>query len=568
MTWPSPGRLRRVRSRHVLLAVAAGLALADASIVTLALPQLLRELDTTVEGVASILGVYTVVLAAALLPVERIQRRVGAPHTGAVGLAVFGLASLVAGASGSLGLLLAARGVQAVGGAAALVAAFALLEPSGAAGARGRRLWLGAAVLAAAVGPALGGALTEVFSWRAIFYAQAPVAALAALAAWAEPRRDTRPLEERGAAGAAAAPAGPSRITAGPAISLALVSAALTAVLFLLVLLLVAGWDVSPLRAAVTVTVIPLGAVAGSRIGGDARTRAAAGCALVGAGVLALAFLPDAHLPWTIVPQAAAGLGMGLALPALGGDLLPERDPRDAARLLVLRHVGIALALVLLAPIVSHDLASSTDHARERGVAVVLDAKLAPTEKIKLAPKLLAGVADDQPRHGLREALDADRPSSGSDDSAAYADLARGTDDVLVLAVGEAFRTAFLVTGALALLAALAVLPRRRTQALIAAAACAVALPLAYVGLHAVAAPNGVTLRDPCRQRALPDTGGIEGFLQDRVLELLDTTACKAGSTREELVLALADDRDRARFEREHGVDPRSLSTLLRGVLG
>ncbi|HWH95269.1 MAG TPA: MFS transporter, partial [Baekduia sp.] len=120
-----------MRSRHVLLAIAAGLALADASIVTLALPQLLRELDTSVEGVASILGVYTVVLAAALLPIERCQRTVGAPRTGAIGLAIFSAASIVAGASSSLGLLLAARAVQAVGGAAALVAAFALLEPGG-----------------------------------------------------------------------------------------------------------------------------------------------------------------------------------------------------------------------------------------------------------------------------------------------------------------------------------------------------------------------------------------------------------------------------------------------------
>jgi MFS family permease len=548
-----------VRSRHVLLAVAAGLALADASIVTLALPQLLRELDTTVEGVAAILGVYTVVLALALLPAERLQRTVGAPRTGAAGLALFGLSSLIAGASGSLGLLLAARGVQAIGGAAALVAAFALLEPSGAAGPRGRRLWLGAAVLAAAVGPALGGLLTEVFSWRAIFYVQAPVAALAALAALAEPRRDTRPR---------AADAG-ARITPGPAIALALVSAALTAVLFLLVLLLVAGWDVSPLHAAITVTVIPLGALAGSRIAGDAHARAAAGCALVGAGVLALAFLPDAHLLWTVVPQAAAGLGMGLALPALGGDLLPERDPRDAARLLVLRHAGIALALVVLAPIVSHDLATSTDRARERGVAVVLDARLPPTDKLRLAPDLLAGVDDDEPRHGLRAALDAGRATIDAGDRAAYDDLARRTDDTLVLAVGEAFRTAFLVTGLLALLAALAVAPRRRPgQALAAAAVAALVVPLAYGELHAVAAPDPVTLQDPCRPRALPGTGGIEGFLQDRALELLDTSACKAGSTREELVLALADDHDRARFEDEHGVDPRSLSTLLRGLLG
>src|SRR4051794_9543529 len=152
-----------MRTRHVILAVAAGLALADASIVTLALPQLLQELGTTVEGVAAVLGVYTVVLAIALLPAERLQRRLGAPAVGAGGLALFALASAACGSMNDLTPLLVARGFQAVGGAAALVAAFALLEPSGAAGERGRRLWLGAAVLAAAVGPALGGALTQAF---------------------------------------------------------------------------------------------------------------------------------------------------------------------------------------------------------------------------------------------------------------------------------------------------------------------------------------------------------------------------------------------------------------------
>jgi hypothetical protein len=334
-----------------------------------------------------------------------------------------------------------------------------------------------------------------------------------------------------------------------------------------LVLLLVAGWDVAPLRAAATVTVIPLGALLGSRLGGDARIRATAGCALVGAGVLALAFLPDAHLLWTVVPQAAAGLGMGLALPALGGDLLPERDARDAAHLLVLRHVGIAFALVVLAPVVSHDLQASTDRAKERGVAVVLDAKLPPTEKLRLAPDLLAGVDDDQPRHGLRTALDAGRSTIDGDDVEAYDQLAARVDDTLVLAVGEAFRTAFLVTGALALLAALAVLPRRRSQALAAAAATALALPLAYAELHAVFAPDPVALRDPCQPRSLPHTGGLLGAGQDYVLGLLDTTACKAGSTREELVLALTDDGERKRFEQEHGVDPRSLGGILQTLL-
>jgi MFS family permease len=542
----------------VVLAVAAGLALADASVVTLALPELLHQLHTTVEGVAAVLGVYTVVLALALIPAERIQRRVGAPKVGTIGLVVFGGASLVAGVSGSLGLLLAARAVQAVGGAAALVAAFAMLEPSGAAGDRGRRLWLGAAVLAAAVGPALGGALTEAFSWRSIFYVQAPVAAVAAAVAWREPRRDTTPK-----------PHTTGGVTLGPAVALALVSAALTAVLFLLVLLLVAGWDVSPLAAAATVTVIPAGALIGSRIGGDARARAAGGCALVAAGVLALAFLPDAHVAWTFAPQAAAGLGMGLALPALGGELLPERDPQDAARLLVLRHAGIALALILLAPIVSHQLTNATERAKERGVAVVLDARLDPTDKLRLAPDLLAGVDEQQPRHGLRAALKQGRTTIDASEHAAYDRLGTRVDDTLVLAVGEAFRIAFLVTGALALLAAAAVLARAaRTTALAGVAATTVALPLAYAGLHHTVAPQAVKIANPCDQRSLPDTGGLEGFIQDRALELLDTTACKAGSSREELVLGLADESERKRFEEKYGKDPRSLSTILQGLLG
>jgi hypothetical protein len=260
---------------------------------------------------------------------------------------------------------------------------------------------------------------------------------------------------------------------------------------------------------------------------------------------------------------------MGLALPALGGDLLPERDARDAARLLVLRHVGIALALLVLAPIVSHDLDHSTSRARERGVAVVLDARLQPTDKLRLAPELLAGVENQQPRHGLRAALAQGRTQIPVGDRPAYDQLATRTDDTLVLAVGEAFRTAFLVTGVLALLAAIAVLGRDHIpRALAAAGICAVLLPAAYIGLHAAVAPKAVTIRDPCRQRALPNTGGIAGFIQNRALEVLDTTACRAGSSREELVLALADDADRRRFVREHHVDPRSLSTLLQALLG
>ena len=57
------------------------------------------------------------------------------------------------------------------------------------------------------------------------------------------------------------------------------------------------------------------------------------------------------------------------------------------------------------------------------------------------------------------------------------------------------------------------------------------------------------------------------GFLQEQALKLLDSTACKLGSSREELVLALADKAEAKRFEREHGVDPRTAAGLLSALL-
>ncbi|HEY7266609.1 MAG TPA: MFS transporter, partial [Solirubrobacterales bacterium] len=158
--------------RRTFLAIAAGIALADASIVTLGLPSILVDLDATVEGVALVLGVYTAVLALVLLPAAWLCRRLGDARVGAAGIALFLAASLGCGASNSLGLLLTLRGVQALGAAGGLVAVFALLD--GGRPGHGRRMWVAASVFGIAVGPALGGALTEAFSWRAIFFAQAP----------------------------------------------------------------------------------------------------------------------------------------------------------------------------------------------------------------------------------------------------------------------------------------------------------------------------------------------------------------------------------------------------------
>ena len=141
-------------------------------------------------------------------------------------------------------LLIALRALQGIADAAVLVCAFELLragEPEH------RRVWVRAAVLGTAVGPALGGAVTELFDWRAIFLIQAPVVAACAVAC----RR--------------AAPSGlavraivvPGRVFGGRELALGLLAAALTGVLFLLVLLLISGWALSPLAAAAVVSILP-----------------------------------------------------------------------------------------------------------------------------------------------------------------------------------------------------------------------------------------------------------------------------------------------------------------------
>jgi Major Facilitator Superfamily len=528
-----------------LLLLAVGLVLADASVVTLGLPPIIAELDASVEQAAAVLGVYTLVLAVALLAMARRPAR----ELAVGGACGFALASLGCGIAASVTGLLVFRGVQALGGAALLVGAFTLLDARGA----GRRAWTATAIFGFAAGPALGGALTEAFDWRAIFLAQVPLALAAAVAA----RRVELPAQGAGDVTR-------TSFDVRSALALALLSAALVGVVFLLVLLLVTGWSVTPLAAAAAVTVLPIAAVLASRVRGPATTRAAAGALLVAGGVLALASLPGASLWWTLLPQAMAGAGLGLALPALAGELLPEQSAEQAARLLALRHAGITAALILLAPVAAAQLDEAVTDTRLKGTALVLDAELPPLDKLSLAGALLADVDPVDPRGQLQSALD--RATVAPQDRAAFGELATRADETLVAGVQHAFTPAFAICGALALLAALAVLPRDRRVAAAAAAALVLAVG-AWLARPALA-PEPVQIADPCRPRNVPNTGGIDGALQVTALKALDRAACRYGSSREELALALVDDGARAEYRRKYGVDPRDVLGLLGAVLG
>jgi hypothetical protein len=135
----------------------------------------------------------------------------------------------------------------------------------------------------------------------------------------------------------------------------------------------------------------------------------------------------------------------------------------------------------------------------------------------------------------------------------------------------------------MALLAALVLLPaaRRRGPTIIVRArrgvvagavglalVAAVAVPAAYAIARTQLEPDPVEIANPCEDRERDSVGGVEGAAEDLALGALDRAACEFGSSREELVLALFDDRSRREYEREHGVDPRSLEELLRGIAG
>jgi len=548
------------RAQLIVVAVAAGLALADSSIVALALPPLLTEFNTSITGVAAVIGVYTLVLAVGIWPAAWLARRLGAAHVGAIGMLVFAGASIGCALSDTLTTLLIFRAIQAAGGAAGLLAGFDLMDAGGHDASLGRRLWIAAAVFGSAAGPAIGGALTEALDWRAIFVAQAPIGIAAAIACWSLPVP---------APGAHAT--GPIRWR--PTIALAAISAALTAVLFLLVLQLVAGWSIEPLSAALTVTVLPVAAIAASRIRGTALVRASCGCLFVVAGAVGLAYLPDAELKWTILPQVLAGIGMGLAFPALAGGMLPERTSGDAARLLIARHAGIVVALLVLAPVVAHQLDTITETARYQGVAVVLDAKLDPRDKIALAPALMGGIDSDDPRGGLQDAIDRNSAQFTGDDEVIFEGMANRLDDVIVAAVAKAFKPAYLITAGLALAAALVLVVGVRFRMAALATTTAVALLCATWVVVAIRIddrnrPAPVVLADPCQDRKQPDSGGIFGAIQDFALNRLDRAACEFGSSREELVLALADDAENKRFQAKYHEDPRSAGGILEGLFG
>src|SRR5436190_1044058 len=181
--------------RDVSIVLVAALVFADATIVTLALPNLLVDLHTTVYGVAAVLGVYTAALGGTAFVLSRRDARFVDVRLATIALCAFSLASVGCALANRLEVLLAARAVQGAAGAVILAAAGAAVA------ARSGRAWALVGVLSLAVGPILGGALTQAFSWRAIFVGQAPLPVVAAALRkqWFSPAQAHEPRAARAA---------------------------------------------------------------------------------------------------------------------------------------------------------------------------------------------------------------------------------------------------------------------------------------------------------------------------------------------------------------------------------
>jgi MFS family permease len=164
----------------VLLLAAVAVAFADSSIVVLALPDLLRQFDVSIAAVSWVVTAYNFSLAVVAFVCSRARlASLSAARATQVGALVFLAGSFGCAVSSSVWPLVGLRVLQGAGAALLLVGALPLIRSLASSPRRGSALWAGAGVLGAALGPALGGALTDVFSWRAIFFAQVPIVALA-----------------------------------------------------------------------------------------------------------------------------------------------------------------------------------------------------------------------------------------------------------------------------------------------------------------------------------------------------------------------------------------------------
>jgi EmrB/QacA subfamily drug resistance transporter len=203
------------RGRFVLAAavLGSGMAFLDGTVVNIALPTIGREFNASLAGLQWTVNAYTLTLSGFLLLGGALGDRYGRRRIFTIGAAWFALASLACAVAPGIGVLIAARALQGVGGAMLTPGSLALIRASFRPDDRGAAIgaWSGLVGVAGALGPFLGGWLITAVSWRLIFLINLPIAVVVIMLARRhvpeslDPERRGTHLDVAGAVLAAAA---------------------------------------------------------------------------------------------------------------------------------------------------------------------------------------------------------------------------------------------------------------------------------------------------------------------------------------------------------------------------
>jgi len=434
------------RGLAVPVAAAVAVAFADSSIVVLALPDLYGRFQTTIEGVSWVITAYNVAVASTALLLVFLVRRFRAAYVLGGGLVLFLAASIACAAANSLAFLIAARSVQGVGAALLLSGALPVI---------GARTWTLAGTYGLAAGPALGGVLTQAFDWRAIFVAQAPVAAVALIGVGRSQPEDVAIEGWR-----------PSLRRTLPANTcLGLLFGALVGALFLAVLIVISVWSYSPIGGAAIVSALPIAALAARPLDRWLApvTAVCTGAALLAVGLVGLALLPSASVWLLVWALLLCGAGLGLSLPVLSDAALQKgaNATRSGTLTVGARHVGLVLALAVIAPLLASKIPDAGDKALLRGTAVLLDAPIGLDKKVPVALDLRS--AFDKAREGETPDLAEPFDKHGAQHDSALASARDTLLGAIEATITRASRAAFFVCAGFAALALLVALLFRRS---------------------------------------------------------------------------------------------------------
>ncbi|HEY6637930.1 MAG TPA: MFS transporter [Solirubrobacterales bacterium] len=187
------------RQWWVLVGTCLGLfiLMLDSTVVALALPTIERDLHASADNVQWVLNGYLLVMSVLVVTAGRLGDIAGRRRIFLIGMAIFGAGSVLAGLADDDAVLVAARAIQGIGGAAMLSLSLAIVSHAFPVEQQGRALgiWAAVSALALAIGPLVGGLLIDV-DWRLIFWINLPICAVGiAITRWTarESRDETSP---------------------------------------------------------------------------------------------------------------------------------------------------------------------------------------------------------------------------------------------------------------------------------------------------------------------------------------------------------------------------------------